>query len=237
MRSGKVYWEAGINSHDELIHKHKVRDDTVDMEEISHAKIEIIPDTRKEYPYLYPDGKWKLIIDERVTPSWLMQVHKDAAWEAWKEWKAIVYRFNYQEALKPSHPFKTKKGKPSKTDILNLKEWDSVRDSVRGSVWASVWDSVWASVRDSVWASVRASVWDSVGASVRAYIGSMFPAIKEWKYYNGKAEGYPYQPAVDLWKRGYVPSFDGKTWRLHSGRNASIVFEITQEELRIKKEA
>ncbi|MDE1824336.1 MAG: hypothetical protein KGH74_03485, partial [Candidatus Micrarchaeota archaeon] len=92
--------------------------------------------------------------------------------------------------------------------------WDSVRASVRASVWASVWDSVRASVRASVWDSVRASVW----ASVRAYIGSLFPGIKDWKYTESmKTEGYPFQPAVDLWKMGLVSATDGKGtwWLLH----------------------
>jgi hypothetical protein len=98
--------------------------------------------------------------------------------------------------------------------------WVSVRDSVGASVWDSVWDSVWVSVRDSVGnsvgASVRASVWVSVRDSVGVYIGSLF------NIWNG---GYKFQPAVDLWKRGFVASFDGKTWRLHSGKKAKIVYE------------
>jgi len=259
-RQGKVYWEVSTNSHDILISKFKVRDDTVDMEEIGHAKIEIIPDQNRRYPYLYPDSKWALKIDENVTPSWLLQMHKDKVWEAWNEWRRIVYQFNYQETLKPIHPFKISKHIPNKNDILLLKEWASVETSiwtsVKGSVGASVrnsvgdyvgdsiWASVWTSVGDSIGASVETSIWTSVkgsvGASVRnsvgdsigAYIGSLFPNIKKWKYIKSKDNNYPYQSVVDLWKRGFVPSFDGKVWRLHSGKDASTVFEITKEKLR-----
>jgi len=102
--------------------------------------------------------------------------------------------------------------------------WDSVRDSVGDSVWDSVWDSAWASVwasaGDSAWASAGASVWDSVGA----YIGSLFPNITKWEYVPPDIKGYPYQSAVDLWKRGFVASHDGKHWRLHSGKDAKIVW-------------
>ena len=85
------------------------------------------------------------------------------------------------------------------------------------------WVSVWASVRDSVWvsvgASVGASVWDSVGASVRdsvrAYISSLFPDIK-WKYIDHEPGVNPFQPAIDLWHAGLVPSYDGKSLRLHN---------------------
>ena len=69
-----------------------------------------------------------------------------------------------------------------------------------------LWASVRASVRDSVRASVRASVW--------AYIGSFFDI--EYKY--------DFSPAVKLWERGLVASFDGTTWRLHTGKNAKIVY-------------
>lgn len=47
-----------------------------------------------------------------------------------------------------------------------------------------------------------------------------------------KTKGYPFQCVVDLWKQGLVPSFDGKNWRLHSGKKAKIVFKISQKELR-----
>ena len=84
-----------------------------------------------------------------------------------------------------------------------------------------------ASVGDSVGASVRDSVWDSVWASVGAYTGSFFNLPREaWKYTeNIKTNGYPFQPCVDLWERGLVPSFDGEVWRLHSGPNAKVIWE------------
>jgi hypothetical protein len=63
---------------------------------------------------------------------------------------------------------------------------------------------------------VRDSVW--------AYISS-FLSIK-YKY--------DFTPAVHLWEQGLVPSFDGTTWRLHSGKNADIVFEISAKELKAK---
>jgi hypothetical protein len=141
--------------------------------------------------------------------------------------------------LNPKPIFNPLTGKPKKStkkDIENLKKWasvwNSVWDSVRDSVWNSVgdsvrdsvWDSVWNSVRDSVWASVwnsvrdsvRDSVWTSVWASVGAYIASFFNI--QYKF--------DIKPLNDLWNRGFVPSFDGTTWRLHSGKNAKIVYEM-----------
>ena len=77
------------------------------------------------------------------------------------------------------------------------------------------WSSVWA----SVWASVWDSVWDSVWASVRAYISSFFDIEYQ----------FDFTPAVQLWEMGIVPSFDGKTWRLHTGKDAHVIYEWTPE--------
>lgn len=146
----------------------------------------------------------------------------------------------------------------TKTDINNLKKWDSIRDSVGNSVKDSVWDSVessvkysmkdsiwdsinenicdsvWESVDENIWDSVRRSVWDSVRDSVCAYIGYMFKLKRsEWKYTTKiKTKDYPFLPLIKLWARGLMPSFDGEIWRLHSGKNAKIIFEISKDELK-----
>lgn len=83
------------------------------------------------------------------------------------------------------------------------------------------------------WASVRDSMWDSVGASVWAYISSFFD-IPKWKGIKHKKGSNPFQSCITLWEKGLVPSFDGKIWRLHSGPNAKIIYEISAKELRYK---
>ena len=101
------------------------------------------------------------------------------------------------------NPFELKMiRKPTKAQIALLKDWASVRDSV----WASVWDSV------------RASVWASVGDYISTFITADYK--------------YDFSPSNRLWESGLVPSFDGIIWRLHSGKNAKIVYEISAEELR-----
>ena len=116
-----------------------------------------------------------------------------------------------------------------------LKEWIAVSASVGASVWASVgasvWASVWASVRASVWDSVRASVWDSVGASVWDLVWASVGA-SVWAYYSSFFDveyKYDYSSAIKLWESGLVPSFDGTTWRLHSGKMADVVYEWKPE--------
>ena len=141
--------------------------------------------------------------------------------------------------IKPFHPFRDAEmiNKIMPDIMKRLSDWDSVWDSVRDSVWASVRDSVWVSVWVSVWDSVGDSVWDSVGdsvedsvedsvrASVWAYCGSLFPCVEKWRYIEHNAGIYPYESCVDLWKMGVVASYDGSLWRLHSGKNAEIIWE------------
>lgn len=88
--------------------------------------------------------------------------------------------------------------------LVLLEQWKKVRKSICASFGASVWTSVWASVRDSV------------GDSVGAYTSSLFPNVRKWEYII-HAEGVnPFQPCIDLWRGGYVPSFYGNIWRLHT---------------------
>jgi hypothetical protein len=52
--------------------------------------------------------------------------------------------------------------------------------------------------------------------SVYAYISS---------FLNIKYD-YDFSCLNELWNRGFVPSFDGTTWRLHSGEKAEVVYEV-----------
>ena len=116
-----------------------------------------------------------------------------------------LFGWRYSEVINPIHPFKLPKRIPTDEDMALLKQWDTVRASVRATVWATVR----ATVGDTVW----------------AYIGSLFPGVTKWKYINHKKCAYPFQSGVDLWKRGLVPSFDGKIWQLRSGEEAEVVWE------------
>lgn len=132
--------------------------------------------------------------------------------------------------------------KVTKKEIFLLKKWASLRDSLRDSLWdylwASVRDSVKASVRDSVRASVRSSLrdslWDTVKASVR---DSVWPSLRDSigayfsTFFNIKYK-FDFSPLNKLWNKGIIPSFDGRVWRLHIGKQARIIFEIYQEDLK-----
>ncbi|MBD3352786.1 MAG: hypothetical protein GF364_14960 [Candidatus Lokiarchaeota archaeon] len=130
--------------------------------------------------------------------------------------------YKLSEVLFPVNPLFIDAGEVTDVDVANLKKWIAIGDSVLASVRTPVWDSVLSSVRTSVWDSVLASAWDSV----EAYISSLFPNIKKRKYIDHKEGVNPFQPGIDLWNRGLLPSYDGKTWRLHAGPKAKIVYEL-----------
>ena len=125
-------------------------------------------------------------------------------WVEGLDWKRIVKPLIIKPIINPFTDCKKVK-KPTKAQIKLLREWVSVRDSVGVSVWDSVGDSVV----------------DSVGVSVRAYCSSFF----DIKY------AYDFSSCVELWEQGLVPSYDGKTWRLRSGKKAEVVYEISKDEL------
>jgi len=97
--------------------------------------------------------------------------------------------------------------------------WDAVRNSVIDSVGESAWNS--AATRNSVWNWAR----NSIRASVWAYTSGLFPQIKKWHYTDISD---PWRPLLHLWYAGYVPSFDGKVWRLHCGPKADVCFEMNE---------
>jgi hypothetical protein len=242
-KTRKVYWQTGMDSHNNIVAHFKLSDNKIGQ--ICPIKI-----TPKNGDYLAPD-EWEFKFDDGM-PDWWKQSHERACWVAFEKWKKEVYSKIYlRRAKKPVHPFELPMvRRVNKSQIRLLKQWASVRKSV----WYSVRDSVWYSVRDSVgWSvrkSVRKSVCDSVGDSVYysvgysvrasvwdsiyAYVGYMFKLKRsEWKYTDKiKTKGYPFLVAVKLWQQGLVASFNGKTWRLHSGKDAKVVFEISKEELK-----
>jgi hypothetical protein len=157
--------------------------------------------------------------------------------EAREKWYSELEKMlNKKQIINPLKDVQPPK-KITKKHIRLLKKWHSVWQSVEHSVEQSVGQPVWHSVGQSVGQSAWHSVWHSVWQSVYAYCGSFFNLpCKSWKYTgNIKCKGYPFQPCVDLWDMGLVPSFDGKTWRLHGGPKADVLFEITAEKLRKSK--
>jgi len=131
------------------------------------------------------------------------------------------------------HPLKVVGTRLCQRDKDALKAWANVWRGVGQSVWRSVWESVGQSVGRSVWESVERNVWRNVRRGVGRSVGQRV-GRNVWRTVSAYIASFfdipsfaKYQPLWDLWDRGFVPSFDGKTWRLHHGPDATIVYEWT----------
>lgn len=184
-----------------------------------------------------------------------MKILREVALDELKELiKNVNCGYDLHKVLFPTHPLTGEPKEVTEGVIDLLNEFISIRTSVtdndmwtiRGSVRDSIWCSfdvlinhlVYKLVERSVGVSVRNLVvdsvqdteydpfWGSIWDSVYCYIGSMFYGIKEWMYIEHEPGVYPFQSCADLWERGFVTSFDGTTWRLHSGKDAEIVYTI-----------
>ena len=211
--------------------------------EDSHSKIECHEGVAGAEPNFVPveisppDGNlsrpfkdWVFSTDMSIKdcPSWYDPVRAEKVCrEELPNWAKKLEGVNLKEAFNPVNPLHLPTAELTEKHKEALKKWASVLDSVGASVWVSVRDSVVASVGDSVWVSVVASVRASVGDSVYGYIGSLFPNIKKWE---GTGLENPWDSISFLWYSGYIPSFDGKIWRLHCGENAKVAWEWNPNE-------
>lgn len=97
------------------------------------------------------------------------------------------------------------------------------------SVYNPVHDPICCSIYSMGFSPIYNTMYNSIYSSVRsfviAYIFSLFPNIKKWKNIKYKKGENPFLPAINLWRAGYVPSFDGEIWRLHAGTQAEIIYE------------
>ena len=121
-------------------------------------------------------------------------------------------------------------------DIEALRQWSTMWNIAAGTLAQTASKQVGYGAFHDTWESVYNSIDDifhriygertmqdflkdsgAVGAATHAYHSSFF---RLW----GDGSN-PFQPCIDLWKRGFVASFDWETWKLHSGPNGEVVFE------------
>ena len=229
----KVNWKAGMDSHEKFKRKFNLDDSKLG----NLVPIEILPNQSYKYPYLHPEKKWTLKFDSNsgVAPDWWKSSNERMCWDAFESWKKKVYSgIDLKGILNPINPFQLPAVKKvTKVQVKLLMEWAFVWDSVGTSIWnfmkdstgTSVWDSIWDSVWNPMKRSVMVSAWGSgismenFGNSVWAYISSFFPKNKF------KTD---FSSCIKLWKMGLVPSFDGKTCRLHTGKDAHVIYSCAR---------
>lgn len=123
--------------------------------------------------------------------------------------------------------------------IMLLKNWSSSQNTVQRYIDFHLTEQVGSSIKDlvydylrcylsvSLWNSISIHIghkdymWDYLLNSVVAYSGSFFNV----KYNIGVVS------LNKLWDMGLVPSLGGGIWRLHTGKNADVVFKIKESDL------
>jgi len=80
---------------------------------------------------------------------------------------------------------------------------------------AAVYSAVASAIYSAIHLNAGSAVYSAVYSALWAYISSLFDI--QYKY--------DFSSAIKLWESGYIPSFDGTTWRLHCGKKAKIVWE------------
>ena len=69
LKNGDVIWEAGVDSHEDLIAKvPSLKDDTADPKKLRFARVEITPPNADVFEKDLK--KWQLRIDQSITPAW-----------------------------------------------------------------------------------------------------------------------------------------------------------------------
>ena len=85
MRSKQVFYSMDSDSHDRLIAENDLSDTTSDPQELSFARVEIIPDRKGLWLWEKDLSKWRFVLDERRHPEWFSPAHEEAAYMALRE--------------------------------------------------------------------------------------------------------------------------------------------------------
>jgi hypothetical protein len=251
---GTVYWKSGVDSWDKLMQLNSLADDD------SVLKVQVLPDSAEKYPYLHPDATWTLTLDGDA-PSWYTDTTKAAIMAAFDRWKGYAYTFDLDGFLDYFDTLPADPVKPTEADIALLKKWaaykaDPAHEENKFADDSDPWvgDSIWNDAAqylndtfgevygqcpgptvvrgiEATGVTLDAATEDRVGSSVgeKEFLGIFFTNTAKWAA-TGTAE-YPYTPIAELWKRGFIPSFDGTTWRLSSGKEGTIVYAATAADL------
>ena len=214
---GTVYSQLAVESFAALIRDYDIPEDA-DL-----VKVAVIPDSGEAYPYLYPDGAWKVVLFGDEIPAWY-----DAAAEAkvlsdFEEWKKEAYSiFDPSVILSLVNPQTIEVTAADVTEEIQaaLDKWADVDSNwmvcyVRNAVPTTIQGAVGKSIANDAWNYVVNMVWTQTGEDlaghsqvdlIAAYVGSAFPGITEWAGYFGSETGYPFAEGARLLSSGFLYS-------------------------------
>lgn len=248
-----VKWLTNSDSHEDIIEQRElVEGGTVGPPYI--VRFEVTP---PDGDLSVPLEWWKYKVDQDKLPNWYDDEKGKAAAMRWlSEWAAVKLNgWKVKEAFNPFNPLLVEDRCLPEDELRRLvAEWVKAQNSISYLRGSAAWSSVSATIVDcfgeSILEEVRSSVWWKVwhgvevkvinktpcgsssstaamsfGAAFNVYVASLFPGL-QWA--GTEAIGPdPWRPMLTLLDAGYIPVFDGATWRLHKGRKADVVMELT----------
>ena len=67
LKNGEIVYDLNTSSHEDLIEKAGLKDDTADADKLTFARIEIVPG---DDDFFTEQKNWYLKIDQSITPTW-----------------------------------------------------------------------------------------------------------------------------------------------------------------------
>lgn len=258
---GALHWDASVDNFDRLFAVSKVEEAAGYVRvEVVPDNGEAYP-----YLYPEKDWKL-LVYEEKAPEWLTedMKASGMEALEEWK--KTVYATFDYEAfremtaadtvAAAPGEGYE-----PTDEELAAFREYVVLEDSLCTFLKTSVNDTLAAAygpaIAADIWNYMNNSVGNeaehaanlgklirdmglsNVGSVQKDFYGSVaghFADIKNWNYYAGDTEGYPYECAYYLWSHGLSVSQDSnKLWRLHSADGGEIYAEIPDEEVSANK--
>ena len=212
---GTVYSQLAVDSFAALIRDFEIPEDT-DM-----VKLAVMPDNGEAYPYLYPDGAWKIVAFGDVLPAWYDAEAEAKVLAAFEAWKAEAYSiFDPSVILSLVNPQTIDVTAADVTEDIQatLDKWADVDSNwmvcyVRNAVPTTIQGAVGKSIANDAWNYVVNMIWTQTGEDlaghsqvdlIASYIGSAFPGVKEWAGYFGSETGYPFASGAKLLSSGFL---------------------------------
>lgn len=211
-KSGEVNWEIGVTDFE------KLAAGLTDSGE--YQCVEVLPDNGEEYPYLYPDGEWKMYIMDSEIADWFTEDSAAKVSAAFEEWRDKVYGIlDVGVLFDIGDPQSIEVSEAAITADVQalLDDWYDVDTkwmtcNVRNSVPTTSTLAVGKSVADDAWNYVYNKLWTQTGEDlaghsqvdlIAALVGSAFTGISDWEGYVGLKTGYPFESGARLLKAGY----------------------------------
>lgn len=180
---GELYTKLAVDSFAALIRDNGIAADT-DM-----VKIAVMPDNGEAYPYLYPDGEWKLVLFGDEIPSWYDAEAEARVLSAFEDWKAEAYSiFDPSVILALVNPqtIDVTAGDVTEEIQAALDKWADVDSNwmvcyVRNAVPTTIQGAVGKSIANDAWNYVVNMIWTQTGEDlaghsqvdlIASYIGS-----------------------------------------------------------------